>query len=81
MNNYPSIEITRRGEVATLTLNREPVLNAIDGAMVELLSSRLAELAQDERIRALILTGKGRGFCAGGDLRFAQQANPASPGD
>jgi 2-(1,2-epoxy-1,2-dihydrophenyl)acetyl-CoA isomerase len=72
---------TRRAATVTLTLNRPHVLNAIDGAMVKMLAAALAEVAQDSTVRAVILTGNGRGFCAGGDLQFALEANPSRLGD
>jgi enoyl-CoA hydratase/carnithine racemase len=59
------------GAVATLTLNRPDRLNAISGPMLAALSERLVELDRDRDVRAIILTGAGRGFCAGLDLRDA----------
>jgi 2-(1,2-epoxy-1,2-dihydrophenyl)acetyl-CoA isomerase len=67
--------------IATLTLNRREVLNAIDLEMSQALMTQLAEVEQNPGIRAVILTGSGRAFCAGGDLRFAMAANPDRPGD
>jgi 2-(1,2-epoxy-1,2-dihydrophenyl)acetyl-CoA isomerase len=64
-----------------LTLNRPAVLNAIDLPMVEELYVALDAAAHNEGVRALIITGSGRGFSAGGDLRFALEANPEQPGD
>jgi 2-(1,2-epoxy-1,2-dihydrophenyl)acetyl-CoA isomerase len=48
--------------------------------MGQALQARLAEAEQNPEVRAVILTGNGRGFCAGGDLRFALAANPDAPG-
>ncbi|NCF17156.1 MAG: enoyl-CoA hydratase [Haliea sp.] len=53
---------------ALLTLNRPDVLNVLNAALIEEVSAVLGELAADERVRALVLTGSGRGFCAGADL-------------
>ncbi len=78
---HHSVLVSRRGAIVTLTLNRPEVLNAIDGALVTTLRTALSESAQDPSIRAVILSGSGRGFCAGGDLRFALEANPERPGD
>lgn len=78
---HHSVLVSRRGAIVTLTLNRPEVLNAIDGALVTTLRTALSEAAQDPSIRAVILSGSGRGFCAGGDLRFALEANPERPGD
>lgn len=48
--------------------------------MCEALRARLVAAGQDASIRAVILTGKERAFCAGGDLQFAMAANPETPG-
>lgn len=63
-----SIAVTRSGPVATLTLDRPAVRNAFDAAMVAALGAAFAELAADDAVRAVVLTGAGETFCAGGDL-------------
>jgi 2-(1,2-epoxy-1,2-dihydrophenyl)acetyl-CoA isomerase len=55
--------------VATLTLNRPDTLNALTIEMMDEVGSALKQIATDKNIRALILTGAGRGFCSGQDLR------------
>jgi len=55
--------------VVTLTLNRPERMNAISGAMLESLSSYLIEADADPDARVVLLTGAGRGFCAGLDLK------------
>jgi enoyl-CoA hydratase/carnithine racemase len=59
------------GPIATLTLNRPERLNAISGPMLAALSERLIEANGDRDVRVVILTGAGRGFCAGLDLQDA----------
>ena len=59
---------SRDGAVLTITLNRPDVYNAINRALHEGLAAALAE-ASDPAIRAVVLTGAGRGFCSGQDLR------------
>lgn len=71
----------RRGTTALITLHRPAVLNAIDMEMATLLKTSLQKASADQRVRTVILTGAGRGFCAGGDLHFAVAANPEQPGD
>ena len=59
---------SRDGAVLTITLNRPDVYNAINRAMHEGLAGALRE-ASDPEVRAVVLTGAGRGFCSGQDLR------------
>ncbi|MEO0327197.1 MAG: crotonase/enoyl-CoA hydratase family protein [Pseudomonadota bacterium] len=71
---FQTIEITNdnRG-VAKLRLNLPDTHNAMSGAMIEELTQAADQLAMDESIRAVILTGTGRSFCAGGDLGWMRQ--------
>jgi 2-(1,2-epoxy-1,2-dihydrophenyl)acetyl-CoA isomerase len=55
--------------VATITLNRPESLNALNVQMRRELLAAFKGLARDDAIRAVILTGEGRGFCSGADLR------------
>jgi len=61
--------VERDGHVAIVTLNRPERLNAITGAMLDRLGEALLELDRDASVRAVVLTGAGRGFCAGLDLQ------------
>ena len=61
------LDIDRAG-VALLTLHRPDVLNVLNVPLIEEVSAVLEELAVDERVKALVITGSGRGFCAGADL-------------
>ena len=54
--------------VATLTLNRPDKLNALNPAVFIELRQHLADIAQDEEVKCVVLTGAGRAFCAGHDL-------------
>ena len=63
-----------RPEVAILRLNRPKSLNALSWQLVEDLHAALDALDRDNRCRVVVLTGAGRGFCAGLDLR--DQGNP-----
>jgi 2-(1,2-epoxy-1,2-dihydrophenyl)acetyl-CoA isomerase len=66
--------VRRHGAVAWLTLNRPAVRNAIGLALRTALADRLTGLAADTGVHALVLTGAGPGFCAGGDV--AELAEP-----
>ena len=63
----PEVEASRDAGVLTLTLNRPDVLNAFNQAMHATLASALKE-ARDAEVRAVVVTGAGRGFCVGQDL-------------
>src|SRR5215208_1599665 len=54
--------------VARITLNRPDVLNSFNGRMAAELQDALRAAAQEDGVRAVLLTGAGRGFCAGQDL-------------
>jgi 2-(1,2-epoxy-1,2-dihydrophenyl)acetyl-CoA isomerase len=62
------VEVTRDGAVQTITLNRPDVLNAFNRALHAGLRDALEE-ARDPDVRAVVITGAGRGFCAGQDLQ------------
>jgi enoyl-CoA hydratase/carnithine racemase len=64
----PSIETAADGPVTTITLNRPEKLNAFSGRMREDLLAALREAAATAECRAVVITGAGRGFCAGGDV-------------
>lgn len=61
--------VDRTDGVATLTFNRPAALNSLDTAMKEALLAAVAELRSDQSVRAVLLTGAGRAFCAGQDLK------------
>ena len=59
----------REDGVAWLTLNRPATLNAMGGQLIPLLGEQLARCAEERDVRVVVLTGAGRGFCSGGDVR------------
>lgn len=72
--SYETIVLERKDGVATLTLNRPEKLNAINRKMVEELNGAVVEMAKDRDVRALVVTGAGRGFCSGADVGDMTQA-------
>ncbi|WP_053708439.1 enoyl-CoA hydratase/isomerase family protein [Streptomyces sp. NRRL B-3648] len=70
-----------RDGVAYLTLNRPESLNALTPAMRDRLVDLLAEASAAPDVRAVVLTGTGRGFCAGADLRGGAGPGDRVPGD
>lgn len=69
MSDDNELLIERAGPTVTITLNRPEALNAITPTMVVALGDRLEELAADDSVRAVVLTGAGRAFSAGVDLK------------
>ena len=61
--------------VAVLTLNRPDRLNAMSRPMLDALLEALPRLAEDPEIGVVVLTGAGRGFCAGGDVKAMAEGN------
>ena len=66
-----SVAVARSGAVAVVTIDRPDALNALDVPTLTELRDRLAELAQDDTVRALVLTGAGeKAFVAGADIKY-----------
>ncbi|TGN23663.1 enoyl-CoA hydratase-related protein [Empedobacter tilapiae] len=68
MENSTSILYTQEGGIATITLNRPSVFNSFNQQMIKALQHHLDVAAQDVSVRAVVLTGTGKAFCAGQDL-------------
>jgi 2-(1,2-epoxy-1,2-dihydrophenyl)acetyl-CoA isomerase len=71
----------REGTVATITLNRPQRLNALTAPLLVSLARHLAEAEADDDVRAILLTGAGRVFCAGQDLNDRDPRKVAWPPD
>ncbi|HET7473900.1 MAG TPA: enoyl-CoA hydratase-related protein [Candidatus Limnocylindrales bacterium] len=65
----PDLRVEIADAIATVTLDRPDALNALTVPLKEALSAAFADLAADRDVRAIVLTGAGRAFCAGQDLR------------
>jgi 2-(1,2-epoxy-1,2-dihydrophenyl)acetyl-CoA isomerase len=79
MSEFNYLQVSTDGAIATVTLNRPRVHNAIDDAMRVELIDALAEIDADDRVRGVILTGAGKSFCAGGDISGMQERLQAAP--
>ncbi len=71
--SYETIRLERNGHVATLTLDRPDRLNAFNDTMVRELVDACDVIDADDAIRAVVVTGAGRAFCAGADLGRGQE--------
>lgn len=78
-SRYQYLHLTTEDAVAIVTLNRPDALNAVNWELHRELETIWLDLADDEAVRAIVLTGAGRAFSAGGDLRrmLARAQNPA----
>ena len=74
MDRSELLELGHDAGVATVTLNRPDVLNALNPPLMRGLVEVLSKLADDDTVRCVILTGAGKGFCAGGDVRAINKA-------
>ncbi len=68
-SHYKDIAVERKGRVLCLTLNRPDSLNAVTPAMHAELATIFADVGKDDEADVVTLTGAGRGFCAGADLK------------
>lgn len=76
-SRYECLSVERDAKVLTVALNRPQALNAINARLHTELSQVFADIAQDAETEAVLLTGKGRAFCAGGDIKWFQDMTPA----
>lgn len=74
-----SIEMTRHGKIVEVALNRPEAYNALNLEMTTTFAEHMTKLARDDSVRGIVLVGKGKAFCAGGDLKWAVQF-PDGPG-
>ena len=74
----PSILLEIDQGVAQLTLNRPDNLNSFNVDMHEQMRKAISQVRKDSSVRVLVITGAGRGFCAGQDLRRRQEHGRSS---
>ncbi len=79
--SYPLIDLQIASGIATLSLNRPEKRNAMSDDMRSEFIEALQQLGADPTVRALVLTGKGKGFCAGGDVAGMEQRMQAPVGE
>src|SRR5882757_6310440 len=79
MEETPVLATLEAG-ILTLTLNRPQRLNAMSHPLIEALIGQLGRARDDAEVRAVLLTGTGRGFCAGADLAGSGPGDPDADG-
>src|SRR3712207_3250195 len=70
---YEHLRRKDEGSVATVTLARPESRNALNAALIEEITTCFEELAGDEGVRAVVLTGEGQSFCAGADIAYMRE--------
>ncbi len=66
-----SVRVTICDDIATVILNRPRIFNSFDLDTISVLAEHMINLAVDDTIRAIVISGEGKAFCAGGDLNWA----------
>lgn len=79
MTNFSLLELTLQHPIATITMTREEKRNALSPELIAELSAAFDEIAQDNDVRVVILTGKGNTFSAGADLAYIQKITELGP--
>lgn len=77
----PLLRIARHDSIAILSLNRPESMNALSPALLTALDQAVVQLAEATDVRAVIITGEGAAFCAGGDLLSFREALTDPTGD
>jgi len=67
---YELIDVLKDNDIATVALNRPEVHNAMNERLIKEITTCFKELANDEKTKVIVLTGKGESFCAGADLNW-----------
>lgn len=78
---FKDVLYTKENGIGMLTLNRPDVLNALSPAMIDSWLAAIEDAKHDPEVKVLVVTGAGRGFCAGMDVKAAAaRGGPAEPG-
>ena len=76
MSSYEEVTYDAKDGVAVISLNRPQALNAFTAAMGRGLKHAVADAVADAAVRVIVVTGAGRGFCAGADMNLLQKITP-----
>ena len=75
-SSSPPVLVEMHGHTAVVTLNRPDSRNSLDLDMRAALLAAVQQVRDDAQVRSVVLTGSGKAFCAGGDIRLMQSAAP-----
>jgi methylglutaconyl-CoA hydratase len=78
---YTTLETTLQQGVAVIWLNRPDVRNAMSAELITELTDAVGAAAEDDDVRAIVLAGRGKAFCAGADLNWMKQASGYGPAE
>jgi methylglutaconyl-CoA hydratase len=78
---YTTLETTLQQGVAVIWLNRPDVRNAMSAELIAELTDAVGAAAEDDDVRAIVLAGHGKAFCAGADLNWMKQASGYGPAE
>ncbi|UCH47481.1 MAG: enoyl-CoA hydratase/isomerase family protein [Betaproteobacteria bacterium] len=73
MSNYQTLELETHRDVAVIWMNRPDVRNAFNETMIAELSAAFRSLDADDEVKAVVLAGRGKSFCAGADLNWMKK--------
>lgn len=73
--SYKNLILEKEENIAILYLNRPQAMNALNAELLKELISALNEIAEDDMVRAIIITGTGKAFAAGADIKYMQSLN------
>ena len=76
---YTTLETTLQQGVAVIWLNRPDVRNAMSAELIAELTDAVGAAAEDDDVRAIVLAGRGKAFCAGADLNWMKEASQYGP--
>ena len=79
MGDYRHLKLSREGVVAQLRLSRPDVRNAFDDTVLEELTRAAGELGEDDSVRAVVLSGEGKVFCAAADINWMRRMVDYTP--
>lgn len=78
---YATLETTMQQGVAVIWLNRPDVRNAMSAELIAELTDAVGAASEDDAVRAIVLAGRGKAFCAGADLNWMKQAAGYGPAE